>query len=60
MKQRIMLSETLRGLWDCHLVFSAFIILFLMLVADWIGWIITFGQHSGESLLQKFGRGESQ
>lgn len=58
MKERIMSSKTLRELWGCHLVLSSYIILFLMMVADWLGWLITFGQESGESLLQKFGRGE--
>jgi len=50
--------SALRGLWGCHLVFSAYIILVLMMVADLIGWVITFGQESGESLLERFGRGE--
>lgn len=58
MKARIMQSETLRGLWGCHLSLSSYIILFLMLVTDWLGWLITFGQQSGESLLERFGRGE--
>jgi len=53
--KRIKQSETLRGLWGCHLVFSSYIILFLMLVADWLGWLITFGQQSGQSLLERFG-----
>lgn len=59
MKERIMRSKTLRDLWGCHLVFSSYIILFLMLVADVVGYIITFGQRSGESLVAELGKPES-
>ena len=56
MKQRILNSETLRGLWETHLFACSWLVFLLMMLADGVGYLITFGQRSGGELVDSLGQ----
>lgn len=45
------MEATLRGVWRTHLFCCAYLMMFLMLLIDGIGWLLTFGRKDGHKLI---------
>ncbi len=50
------LNETMKGLWETHLFACSWLVFLLMMLADGVGYVITFGQRSGGELVAGLGR----
>ena len=44
--------EAVRGVWRTHLFCCGILMMFLMLVIDALGWLLTFGQKDGHKLIE--------